>query len=146
MRRRTVTYVHETSVLAMPVSKMVEIVEHHQQGHVMHDAAVYNPTIWVVEDNGDVVPAYPGIGVILTSGEPPVLPQGFTASRIEHPNDLRRAPVTTSTGNAKSTTEHLPCSRRFPTDFSRGFLDHPNRRLTWDLTVINSDCLNGCGY
>jgi hypothetical protein len=63
----------------------------HQQGHVMNDATVCNPTIWVVEDDGDVEPAYPGIGVILTNGDPPVLPQGVAAIRVEGPNDLRGA-------------------------------------------------------
>jgi hypothetical protein len=88
--RREVTYTHTTSVLPMLVEQMVKIVEHNQ-GHVMNDPAVYNPTIWVVEDDLDVEPPYPGIGVILTNGEPPVLPQGFAATRVVDPDELRRA-------------------------------------------------------
>jgi hypothetical protein len=88
--RREVSYTHRTSVLMMSVQKMVEIVEHHH-GHGMNDPTVYDPTIWVVEDDLTVEPPYPGIGVILTNGEPPVLPQGFAASRVKNPNDLRGA-------------------------------------------------------
>jgi hypothetical protein len=83
-----VRYIHKTSVLPMPVSEMIEIVKSYQ-GHVANDSTVYSPTIWVVEDDGHFEPPYHGVGVILTNGEPPVLPQGFTASRVEDPNDLR---------------------------------------------------------
>jgi hypothetical protein len=72
------------------VSSYQHTVKHHQC-HVMNDSIAYSPTIWVVEDDGHVEPPYPGIGVILTNGAPPVLPQGFTATKVEEPNDLRNS-------------------------------------------------------